>query len=126
MKAATIAVLVLLAGGTAVAGINTDNPPGPMNLYIGGVGRGTIINDSDEPFNFDGSLVVNGVNFRRIRVLWRGCTLKRSEIARVLRRFCPGLRKSMHIRSLRRFRLAGGGRTASKARAAIAFVARRA
>jgi len=50
----TIAVVVALAAGTAGAGINTDKPFGPLNLYISPDGTATMMNDSGAPFTFDG------------------------------------------------------------------------
>ncbi|MFW6154455.1 MAG: PEP-CTERM sorting domain-containing protein [Planctomycetota bacterium] len=54
MKAHTIALMVLITAGSAVAGINTDKPLGPLNLYITTDGEGFIVNDGPEAFQFDG------------------------------------------------------------------------
>ena len=54
----TFAALIIVAiASSAVAGIHTTNPMGPLNLYVYADGTGIIQNDGDTAFTFDGYTV---------------------------------------------------------------------
>ncbi len=59
MKKLIPMLVVLLVAGAAVAfpGGNTDKPQGPLTLYIDTAGAGTIVNEGDAAFQFDGYTV---------------------------------------------------------------------
>jgi len=56
MRTLFAALTIVALAGSAVAfpGGNTDKPQGPMTLYIDGAGAGTIVNEGDSAFQFDG------------------------------------------------------------------------
>ena len=62
MKKLTVLVVLLIAG-TAMAGINTDKPMGPLKLYVDAAGGGMMTNTGAVPFQFDGYTILsdNGV-----------------------------------------------------------------
>ncbi len=59
MKAGIVALLVVLLASAAVAGINTDKPLGPLDLYIEADGMGILVNSTDEAFSFDGYTIAS-------------------------------------------------------------------
>ncbi|MFW6154457.1 MAG: PEP-CTERM sorting domain-containing protein [Planctomycetota bacterium] len=56
MRTLFAALVIVAVAGSAVAfdGGNTDKPQGPLSLYIAPDGTGTIANDGDTAFTFDG------------------------------------------------------------------------
>ncbi|NLF32871.1 MAG: PEP-CTERM sorting domain-containing protein [Planctomycetes bacterium] len=58
-----VVAVVALGVGTTLAGPNTSKPLGPMNLWVGVDGVGTISNDSGAPFTFDGYSIASAGGF---------------------------------------------------------------
>ena len=54
MKKLISILLVLSVAGFAMAGVNTDKPMGPLNVYVAPDGTGVMVNDSAAAFTFDG------------------------------------------------------------------------
>ena len=54
MKTLFAAVMIVAVAGSAVAGINTDKPMGPLDLVVNPDGTGYILNAGGSPFTFDG------------------------------------------------------------------------
>ena len=58
MKKLSVLVVFLMAG-TAMAGINTDKPLGPLALYVDAAGVGLLTNDGAVEFQFDGYTILS-------------------------------------------------------------------
>lgn len=54
MKTLFAAIVIVAVAGSAVAGVNTDKPMGPLDLVVNPDGTGYILNAGAEPFGFDG------------------------------------------------------------------------
>jgi len=77
MKKLTVLLLVFLMAGTAMAGIKTTKPLGPLILNVLPDGTGEIINAGAAPLLFDGYTILSdagllgAVHLRRFDVGWQ-------------------------------------------------------